>query len=107
MLHRQEYFKTLEAEFKKQTEEFITSLGYTPDVSTVNPEVFSDFTAKMQAAVAAGNPPDLAYHNTSVSLLYDSDIVEDVTDIIDELVARHGEVVPASASRNARFDNKW
>lgn len=37
VLHRQEYFKALEEELKKQTEEFITSLGYTPDVSTVNP----------------------------------------------------------------------
>lgn len=107
VLHRQEYFKALEEELKKQTEEFITSLGYTPDVSTVNPEVFGDFVAKMQAAVAAGNPPDLAYHGNSVSVLYDADTVTDVTDIVDELVSKHGEVVPANAERNARFDGKW
>ena len=107
VLHRQEYFKALETELKKQTEEFIASLGYTPDVSTVNPEVFGDFIAKMQAAVAAGNPPDLAYHGNSVSILYDSDIVEDVTEIVDELTAKYGEVVPASAPRNARFNGRW
>lgn len=107
VLHRQEYFKALEEELKKQTSEFIISLGYTPDVSTVNPEVFGDFIAKMQAAVAAGNPPDLAYHGNSVSVMYDSDIVEDVTDIVDELVSKYGDVVPASAQRNARFEGKW
>ncbi len=77
MLHRQEYFKELEDQIKSKTEEFIKESGMEPDVSTVNPEVFGDFMAKMEAAVGAGNPPDLAYHGNSVAQMFDKDMTED------------------------------
>jgi multiple sugar transport system substrate-binding protein len=107
VLHRQEYFKELEDALKQQTTDYITSIGMTPDVSTVNPEVFGDFMAKMQAAVQAGNPPDLAYHFNSIAQMYDQELAEDHTAIVDELVSKHGDVVPTSAPRNARFEGKW
>ena len=107
VLHRQEYFKGLEDELKKQTEEFIKSQGMTPDVSTVNPEVFGDFMAKMQAAVAAGNPPDLTYHGNSVAQMFDLELSEDHSGLVDELVKAYGEIVPAAAARNAKFEDKW
>jgi multiple sugar transport system substrate-binding protein len=107
VLNRQEYFPALGEEIQKQTEEFIKSIGYEPDVSSVNPEVFGDFMAKMQAAVAAGNPPDLAYHGVSISQMYDSDIVNDVSDIVNELVEKYGDIVPANTPRFAKFDDKW
>lgn len=107
VLHRQEYFKDLETQYKAQTEEYIRSLGYEPDVSTVNPEVFGDFMAKMQAAVAAGNPPDLAYHYNSPSQMRDLDLVIDHTDIVNTLMEKYGEAVPVSVYDNARFDGVW
>jgi multiple sugar transport system substrate-binding protein len=107
VLHRQEYFKELENQYKAQTEEFIKSLGYEPDVSTVNPEVFGDFMAKMQAAVSAGNPPDLAYHVNSISQMHDLDLVVDHTDIVNELTQKYGDPVPATVFDNARFENVW
>lgn len=107
VLHRQEYFKELETQYKSQTEEYIRSLGYEPDVSTVNPELFGDFMAKMQAAVAAGNPPDLAYHVNSPSQMRDLDLVGDHTEIVDALIQKHGEAVPVSVYNNARLDGVW
>ena len=107
VLHRQEYFKELETAYKAQTEEFIQSLGFQPDVSTVNPEVFGDFMAKMQAAVAAGNPPDLAYHTNAVSQMYDLDLAIDHSAIVDELAQKHGDPLPANVVNTARFDNVW
>lgn len=107
ILHRQEYFKTLEEELKKQTEEFVKSMGMTPDVSTVNPEVFGDFMAKMQAAVAAGNPPDLTYHGNSIAQMYDLELTEDHSALADELVKAFGDIVPTTAPRNAKFEDKW
>jgi multiple sugar transport system substrate-binding protein len=107
VLHRQEYFKDLEVELKAKTEEYIKSLGYTPDVSTVNPEVFGDFMAKMQAAVAAGNPPDLTYHGNSIAQMYDLGLTEDHTALVEELVSKYGDIVPATAPRNAKFEDKW
>ncbi len=107
VLHRQEYFKELETTLKTQTEEFIKSIGFEPDVSTVNPEVFGDFMAKMQAAVSAGAPPDLTYHGTSIAQMFDQELTEDHTALVGELVKAYGEVVPATAERNAKFEDKW
>ena len=107
VLHRQEYFKGLEDELKKQTEEFITSIGYTPDVSTVNPEVFGDFVAKMQAAVAAGAPPDLTYHTNTISTMYDAEVLEDHSAIVADLVGKYGDIVPVNAERTGKFEDKW
>ena len=107
VLHRQEYFKGLEDALKKQTEDFIKSMGMEPDVSTVNPEVFGDFMAKMQAAVAAGNPPDLTYHGTSVAQMFDLDLTEDHTALVAELAKAYGDIVPTTAARNAKFEDKW
>ncbi len=107
VLIRQEYFPGLQTAVEKELDTYIKSLGNTPDVSAVNPEVFGDFQAKMQAAVAAGNPPDLAYHGTSVAQMYDNDLVADATPIVDELVSKYGGFVPANAASNAQFKGKW
>jgi len=63
--------------------------------------------AKMQAAVQAGVPPDLGYHTLSVVQMQSLDIVEDVTDVVDELVGKYGAVVPVTAEKNAKIDGKW
>jgi multiple sugar transport system substrate-binding protein len=107
VLHRQEYFKELEDALKSQTEAFIKSKGMEADVSTVNPEVFGDFMAKMEAAVAAGNPPDLAYHGNSIAQMFDKDLAEDHTAIVGELESKFGKIVPRTAERNAKFEDKW
>ncbi len=107
VLHRQEYFKDLEVELKAKTEAFIKEKGMEADVSTVNPEVFGDFMAKMEAAVAAGNPPDLAYHGNSVAQMFDKDLVEDHSDIVAEAESKFGKIVPSTAPRNAKFEGKW
>lgn len=107
VLMRQQYFKELETEYQKQMQDYIKSTGAEGDVSTVNPEVFGDFMAKMQAAVSAGNPPDLAYHGNSVAQMFDLELTQDHSALVDELVKAYGEIVPASAVRNAKFDDKW
>jgi len=63
--------------------------------------------AKMQAAVQAGVPPDLSYHALSITQMQSLDIVEDVSDVVDELVTKYGAVVPATAEKNAKIDGKW
>ena len=42
----------------------------------------------MAAAVRAGNPPDLAYtSNVSIQQMHLLDLVEDVTDVVDEAIS--------------------
>jgi multiple sugar transport system substrate-binding protein len=73
----------------------------------VNPEVFGDFMAKMEASVAAGNPPDLAYHGNSVAQMFDKDLAEDHSGLVADLTAKFGKIVPTTAERNAKFEDKW
>jgi multiple sugar transport system substrate-binding protein len=107
VIHRTEYFKEVETKFRDLVTEYVASQGAELDISTANPEVFGDFTAKVQAAVAAGNPPDLAYTTLSIQQLAFLETVEDVTDVVDQAVASYGDVVPLTAAKNAQIDGRW
>jgi multiple sugar transport system substrate-binding protein len=108
VLQRQEYFPAVEEKFRQQVTDFVTGKGAELDISTVNPESFGDFVAKMQAAVQAGNPPDLAYQtNTSPQQLYFLDTLEDVTDVVDEAIKLYGDIVPFTAEKNAKIEGRW
>jgi multiple sugar transport system substrate-binding protein len=108
VLQRQEYFPDVETAFRDEVTKFITGNGAELDISTVNPENFGDFTAKMQAAVEAGEPPDLAYQtNVNPQQLYFLDTLEDVTDVVEEAISKYGTIVPKSAEKNAMVDGRW
>ncbi|MBZ0300281.1 MAG: ABC transporter substrate-binding protein, partial [Anaerolineae bacterium] len=79
------------------------------DISTANSEAFGDFLGKMQAAVAAGNPPDLAYQsnisNAQMDLL---GLLEDVTGVVDEAVGRYGAIMRGTnAEANGKLNGAW
>ena len=109
VLQRQEYFKGVETKFRETVQAYVDSQGATLDISTANPEAFGDFMAKMQAAVQAGNPPDLVLPDayTSPQQLHFLDMVEDVNDVVEASVAAHGDVVPLQAEKNAQHRGKW
>lgn len=107
IIHRTEYFKEVETKFRDTVTAFVESQGAELDISTANPEVFGDFMAKVQAAVQAGNPPDLAYTTLSVQQLAFLETVEDLTDVVDEAVRLYGDVVPLIAAKNAQIDGRW
>jgi multiple sugar transport system substrate-binding protein len=107
VIHKTEYFAEVQDLFRESVVEFAAEKGVELDVSTANPELFGDFLAKMQAAVEAGNPPDLGYHTLSIPQMYALDIVEDVTDIVEQAISLYGPVVPVIAEFNAKIDGKW
>jgi multiple sugar transport system substrate-binding protein len=107
VIHRTEYFEEVQNIFHDKVVEFAADKGIELDISTANPEVFGDFIAKMVAAVQAGNPPDLSYNQLRIPLMYSQDILEDVTDVMEEAISRYGNVVPAIAEPNAKFDGRW
>ncbi len=107
IIHRTEYFEDVQTLFRSAVTDFAKQQGITLDISTANPELFGDFMAKMQAAVQAGVPPDLGYHTLSITQMQSLDIVEDVSDVVDELVKKYGAVVPVTAEKNAKIDGKW
>lgn len=107
VIHKTEYFEAVQTMFRDTVVNFAEAQGAELDISTANPEVFGDFTAKMLAAVQAGNPPDLGYHTLSIPLMYSLDIVEDVTDVVDQAKSLYGNVVPVIAEANGFIDGKW
>lgn len=107
VIHRTEYFEEVQNLFRATVEDFAQDRGVELDISTANPEMFGDFTAKMLAAVQAGNAPDLAYHTLSIPQLYGLGLLEDVTDVVEQATALYGEVVPTSAAKNAQIDGRW
>lgn len=107
VIHRTEYFEAPQQLFRSTVEEFAKAQGIQLDISTANPEAFGDFMAKMQAAVQAGNPPDLSYHTLSVQQMHFLDIVEDVSDVVEEAIQKYGAVVPVTAEAEAKIDGKW
>ena len=107
VIQKTEYFAEVQEQFRQTVINFAADKGIELDLSTANPELFGDFTAKMLAAVQAGNPPDLGYHSLSIPQMYALDIVEDLTDVVNELISTYGAVVPANAAFNAQIDGKW
>lgn len=107
VIHKTEYFEEVQTLFREFVVDWTAERGIQLDISTANPEIFGDFLARMLAAVQAGNPPDLGYHVLSIPQMYALDIVEDVTDVVDQAIALYGNVVPVIARNNAFIDNKW
>jgi multiple sugar transport system substrate-binding protein len=107
VIHKTEYFAQVQDLFRESVVQFAADKGVELDISTANPELFGDFTAKMLAAVQAGNPPDLGYHVLSIPQMYALDIVEDVTDVVEQAISLYGPVVPVIAEFNAKINGKW
>ena len=109
VIHRTEYFEAAQTAFRDTVSAFAKANNVELDISTTNPESFGDFLGKMSAAVKAGNPPDFAYtSNVSISQLHLLDLVEDMTDVVDEAVKLYGDIMPGlNAAKTAQFDGRW
>lgn len=109
VIHRTEYFEAAQTIFRDTVANFAAANNAELDISTTNPESFGDFLGKMTAAVRAGNPPDFAYtSNVSIPQMHLLDIVEDVTDVVDEAISKYGAIMPGiNAPENGRFDGRW
>ncbi len=107
VIQKTEYFQAVQDLIHQDIVDFAANKGVQLDLSTANPELFGDFTAKMIAAVQAGNPPDLGYHALSIPQMYAYDLVEDMSDLMAQINALYGDVVPVGAKDNAFIDGKW
>ena len=109
VIHRTEYFEEAQTLFRNTVQAFADANNVELDISTTNPESFGDFLGKMTAAVAAGNPPDFAYtSNVSISQMHLLDLVQDVTDVVDQAVSKYGAIMPGTnAPKVAFLDDAW
>ena len=109
VIHRTEYFEEAQNMFRDSVAAFAKANNAELDISTTNAESFGDFLGKMTAAVKAGNPPDFAYTtNVNIAQMHALDLVEDMTDVVEEAIKRYGRIMPGiNAEINGKFDGKW
>lgn len=107
VIQKTEYFPEAQALIHDNIVNFATAKGATLDLSTANPEIFGNFTAQMVAAVQAGNPPDLGYHTLSIPQMYQQEILEDVSDVVEKAIGMYGATIPQQAEFNGKIDGKW
>ena len=109
VIHRTEYFEAAQNLFRETVENFAAANNVELDISTTNAEAFGDFLGKMTAAVQAGNPPDFAYtSNVSIPQMHLLDLLEDVTDVVEEAVAKYGNIMQGiNAPQSGQFDGRW
>jgi multiple sugar transport system substrate-binding protein len=109
VIHRTEYFEAAQTAFRDTVTQFAKDNNTELDISTTNPESFGDFLGKMTAAVKAGNPPDFAYtSNVSIAQMHLLDLLEDMSDVVNEAVSRYGDIMPGlNAAKVGQIDGKW
>jgi len=110
VVHRTEYFEQAQTIFRDTVEAFAAENGIAIDASTANPESFGDFIGKMQAAVAAGNPPDFAYQSSNLSIqqMHLLGLLEDVSAVVEEAVSRHGAIMQGTNAEEVGIqDGAW
>jgi multiple sugar transport system substrate-binding protein len=111
VIHRTEYFQEAQDLFAQAVAQFAEEKGKALDISTTIPEAYGNFLGKMQAAVQAGNPPDMAYTSqVSIPQMHVLGLLEDVTDVVEEAKRLYGDFLPGFtgvAESQAFLDGAW
>jgi len=111
VIHRTEYFQEAQDLFAEAVIRFAEESDKELDISTTIPEAYGNFLGKMQAAVQAGNPPDIAYTSqVSVPQMHVLGLLEDVTDVVEEAKRLYGDFLPGLAGvaeSVAYLDGAW
>ncbi len=107
--HRNEYFAEIQTLWEDTVNTFAADNGLTAELSSTNAESFGDVLGKLQAGVAAGNPPDFLYqsniNNQNMAVL---GIVQDVGDIVEEAQNRYGNLMTGiNADTNSTYNDVW
>ncbi len=92
---------------EKKIREFCAMMDYPLDFSTVAAFTGSaNIAQKLTAAVQSGDPPDVLTHTEATSTLKFLEVVEDVSDLQNQIIKDFGE--PYKAAKALAFiDNKW
>ncbi len=105
MISRQEYFSGTQKTIDAELQAWAKQLGAEIETTYISTDD-GVFVTKQDAAVKAGNPPDIQYLDKGVSQFRQLDDIVEVTDVVEELQRAYGPV--EDALRNEYFINgKW
>jgi len=89
VIARQEYFKEVETAFDAEVQKFAQLTGTKIENNRINEDT-GQVVTKMDAAVKAGNPPDIAYFDRFVPELYQLGDIVDVSDVVGQISDAYG-----------------
>ena len=105
MISRNEYFKSSEQALDGSLQDWAKQLGVKINNDRVNVDT-GDFATKVDAAVKAGNPPDLVYVDRFLSQFVQLGDLTDMADLVAQAqqATARWRMPPTSTSK---IDNKW
>lgn len=89
VIARQEYFKEVEGAFDAEVQKFAQLTGSKIENNRINEDT-GQVVQKMDAAVKAGNGPDIAYFDRFVPELYQLGNIVDVSDVVGQISDAYG-----------------
>lgn len=105
MISRNEYFKASEQALDSDLADWAKLTGIKVNNDRVNVDT-GDFATKVDAAVKAGNPPDLVYVDRFLSQFVQLGDLTEVADVVAQAQQVYGPLEDA-ANINLKIDNKW
>jgi multiple sugar transport system substrate-binding protein len=105
MISRNEYFKSSEQALDTTLQDWAKQLGVKINNDRINVDT-GDFATKVDAAVKAGNPPDLVYVDRFLSQFVQLGDLTDMADAVAQAQQIYGPLEDA-ANINLKIDNKW
>jgi len=89
IVSRQEYFKEVEGALDGELQKFAQMTGMKIENNRVNLDT-GQVVQKLDAAVKAGNPPDIGYFDRFAAEFYQLQDTIDVSDVVSDLTAAYG-----------------
>jgi multiple sugar transport system substrate-binding protein len=107
VLQYQDFHPDHNAFVRAEIQEFCKVNGWPLDISyTAGFQGTGDLLTALTASVQAGNPPDLFFHDIGVFQYQSNKVLQPVTDLAKELIAKYGDP-PSGYYDTTFFNNDW
>ena len=106
-IQNQDFHPDHNAFLRAEIQEFCKVQGWNLDISYASGFIGNgDLLTTLVGAVQAGNAPDAFFHDIGVRQFQSQNVLEKVSDITKEMIAKYGETYPGYEDTTL-FDNEW
>ncbi len=107
VIQKKDFFPEFNDWWRGEVLDFAKSQGWPIDITyEAGFTSGTPFLEKLQAQAAAGNPPDLLMHTDEVVRLPQNNLVDPVSDLVEEVVAKWGDPAPRQIA-DFITDGQW
>ncbi len=107
IIQKKDFFPSFNDWWRAQVLAFCKEKGWPVDVTyEAGFTSGTPFVEKMTAQAAAGNPPDMLMHTDAMTELFQNNLVDPVSDIVEEATAKWGDAAPRQVA-DFIIDGQW